>query len=265
MAQTKTPLSRERAAQLYIQAHRDAHYTNLPAEHKQARLDILRDLEHQDPSVRERALVGAPRHTGTLNPSERSHQTYMRDQAGISHAELLERRRALDKPPGTSSPGGHGSRGQSRPAPSRPVLPRASAGQRRAARTIAHATPSLTGGKNITIKVIGIIVALSVLYLIISKRGSGAFSAILGIGTGVVKNFLGSGDILTDPLAASPASTAGTAANPLQQTAAGAASLANVAGSIANANPFGALPTAPSSSANLGRAARTPARPTPQS
>ena len=256
---SKTRLSTERAAQLYIQAHRDAHYTNLPAAHKQAKLDILRQLEHQDPQVRERALIGGPRHTGQLSPSERSHQTYMREQAGISHAELLERRRALDQPPRVPSRGP-----QPRPAPSRPSLPPARPAARRAARAVARATPGVTGGKNTVIRVIGVIVALSVLYLIVSKRGSGAFAALTGITTGVFRNFLGSGDLLANPLGSTSTST--PAATPSAATTAQvAAESSNVVGSIAANNPLGPLPTVPavavpSSSANLGRPARPAAK-----
>lgn len=198
-------LNHEQAARRYIKAHMDAHYTGLPQEHREIHLGTLRELERQDPRVRERALVGAPRHTGPLEAGEREHQKWMREQAGISHSELLERRRVLDSPPG----GGGRRRAPAAPprrSPSRAPSPGARQ-TARTARTIANAAGARQG-KNTVIRALGVIVALSVLYLILSKRGSRAFSGVLGIATGLLKNLIGSGDILANPLGGHKSSSA---------------------------------------------------------
>jgi len=83
---------------MYLEAHRDSRYTNLSDEHRQAREDIMRQLEQQDASVRERAMVGKPAEhfSPPLTGPEREYQQHWQQENGLDPEAVRSRRRELD-------------------------------------------------------------------------------------------------------------------------------------------------------------------------
>ena len=158
-------------ARLYLQAHRDARMTALPGEHKAAREELMRQLEREDPGVRERALVGSDSHFDRpLEKGEKDYQRHFQREERLDHGQVLERRRAL-----TASAAPHG--GRRRPVPPRPAQHRA---RRAAQRTSGYvrdtaaavAPPPVKAGGNILYGALLAGVGLSMLYLLLTRTGA---------------------------------------------------------------------------------------------
>ncbi len=93
MASKSTPADRSLA---YLQAHRDSNYTSLPAEHRQARQDVMAGLRAKDPGVEERALVGSNQHFARpLTSGEREYQRHWQHEEGLDPQDVLQRRKVL--------------------------------------------------------------------------------------------------------------------------------------------------------------------------
>lgn len=178
---TSTPGQRARQ---YLEAHRDVRMTALPGEHKQARQDIMSQLERQDPAVRERALVGTDRHFDRpLNKGEKEYQSYWRREEGLDVGDTQRRARELDA--------NHGGRRRPavppRPSPTRPPRSRAQRAAGYIQQTAATAntiTPApVKGGLSILYGALAAGIGFSILYLFLSKPGA-ATSLINFAGTG---------------------------------------------------------------------------------
>jgi hypothetical protein len=166
---------------LYLQAHRDSQLTNLPAEHRQAREDIMSQLERKDQGIRERALTGSNRHFDQpLTPGEREHQRNWQQQEGLDHGQVLDRRRALDQP-ATARGQRASSRGRRRPSMTR-------RGPSTTRRAIEHnpVGEGAAGAAGLFWELITAGVALSILFLLLSKTGSTAYSSVLNGLTGAL-------------------------------------------------------------------------------
>lgn len=180
---SRSKLTPGRRAKLYLQAHRDARLTGLPGEHREAREEMMRQLQREDPGVQERALVGSDRHFDTpLSAGEREYQRDWRAREGIDHENVLERRKQLDAKPTPAAGRGGGSRRPSKRS-RRPIYTRRS---RR--RLPKPPTPSTIGaGKSAAVFAWDVFMAgvgLCLLYLILRPRGNSVITGTLGgIGT----------------------------------------------------------------------------------
>jgi hypothetical protein len=161
-------------ARLYLEAHRDSGMTGLPDEHRQARQDIMSQLERQDPGVRERALVGSDQHFDRrLEKSERSYQQAWQRREGLDVGDVTQRRKDLDRDQDAPKPSGGRRPGTHRRAP----ISRRGGGRSRI-RTITSNTPPAAAsiaGIGWELFIAGI--AISLLYLILTsseKKGAGA-------------------------------------------------------------------------------------------
>lgn len=272
--QTHSPeRQRELNAEHYLQAHHDANITSARPEHREIHKGTMKRLEEQDPGVVDRALFGTHRHTGRLNRNLREYQRGL--QGLYSEDEIQAKRRELDREraprppsrargPASSSPP---SRTRARGTFHRTItVPTQSGTGERSTReiTIPRAAPTVRrvareagapAAGNTVLKAIGALVGLSVLYLLLSPKGAGAFSGLLGTGTGVLNAILGPGD----PLALHPFGGSSSSA-PAPVTA------AQRAGVQAALSPITNLSTPPFASSvspsvhNTGRPARPPAK-----
>jgi murein DD-endopeptidase MepM/ murein hydrolase activator NlpD len=206
-------LTREQRARRYLQASQSAGYTGLPAEQREAYEAQQRSHERAYPRVREHALAGADSDFDRpLRAGEREHQRHLRSQEGLQHSEVLRIRRELRgeraAPRRRSTSSGRGSSGTF----AGPRVARAAAGG--AAGAVATAAG---GGGNIFLYVVGLILGLSLIYLLVSEKGKGP-----ALVTGIVNTIAGGVRAFVapvDPIAhietalgaspiASPASTA---------------------------------------------------------
>ena len=167
-------------ARLYLQAHRDARMTALPGEHKAAREELMRQLEREDPHVRERALVGSDSHFDRpLEKGEKEYQRHFQREERLDHGQVLERRRALTQP--------NLHEGRRRPVPPRPAQHRA---RRAAQRTTSYvrdtaaavAPPPVKAGIGVLYGALAAGVGLSMLYLLLTRTGVAVSLANLGGG-----------------------------------------------------------------------------------
>lgn len=185
-------------ARLYLEAHRDARMTALPGEHQEARKEIMRQLSQQDPSVRDRALVGSDRHFDRpLSKPEKAYQQHWQREEGLDVGQVRDARAQLEQP--------HEQR--RRPVPPRPSqtrpTPRSRVGQplhRRAAGYIRDtaataatvpsyvtqtakvpSAPSASGGLGLFYGTLTAAVAFSMLYLLLTK--SSVATNLVGLAT----------------------------------------------------------------------------------
>lgn len=181
-------MSNPERARRYLQADMAANYTGLPGEAKEAHEATMRSLERAYPGVKQHALIGSDQDFDKpLRAGEREHQSYMRSREGMTHGQVLEHRKQL-----------HESSKPTRPAPRPKVRHAARAGARggrsyyRAARQAGIPSAASSTGSTV-MQAIGIGIGLSLLYLVLSPKGSNAFSMVLG---GVVKAI----DVLIQPI-----------------------------------------------------------------
>lgn len=175
-----TPGQRSRQ---YMQMHRDSGYTGLPDEHRESREEIMRQLERQDEGVRERALVGGPKHFDRpLTKDERSYQQHWQREEGLDVGDVERRRKDL----GSSSPKPRGRRSQGAGRRHQPP-----GGRRRSSfrRVAAPVTSSPTGeaaasGAGLFWEMFAGGIVLSLLLLVLSSKGTKVTSGILGGITG---------------------------------------------------------------------------------
>lgn len=147
-----------------------ASYTGLPGEAKEAHQGTMRQLERKHPGVKEHAIVGSDQDFDKpLRAGEREHQGYMRQREGMTHGQVLERRKAIR---------GGGTK-PTRPKPSnrRAVGAGARAGRsyyrgRSAIRQTGIPSAAQSTG-SLVMEAVGIAIGLSLLYLILNEKGKG--------------------------------------------------------------------------------------------
>lgn len=175
-ARKSTPGQRSR---LYMEMHRDSGYTGLPDEHRESREEIMRQLEEKDAGVRERALVGGPKHFDRpLTKDERSYQQHWQREEGLDVSDVERRRKDL----GSSSPKPRGRRSQG--AGRRSGRRRSTF--RRAVRPVASAPAgeAAASGAGLFWEVFAGGIVISLLYLVLSSKGTQVTGGILGGITG---------------------------------------------------------------------------------
>jgi hypothetical protein len=171
----------------------DASYTGLPGEAKEAHQETMSRLNTKHPGLHDEAIAGSDQDFDKpLSAGLREHQRHLRDSAGLTHAEVLERRKAMraTRPPARRAAvkaGAQAGRAFYRSRPARQTgIPGA-----------------VTSTGSVVLQAVGIGIGLSLLYLVLSKRGSGAFSGSLNILSGALQAFIQP----VDPLGFHPFST----------------------------------------------------------
>lgn len=203
MSHKSTPGQRGR---LYLQAHRDSQYTNLPKAHREAKQEIMRQLEREDNTVRERAMVGSDKHFDQpLSPGEREHQRNWQQEESLDHGHVLTRRRELDHP---TTPTAAGARTPARPPRgrgrrrSRTIR---SVQQAASANPVGSATASAAG---LFWELLTAGILLSILYLVLSKGGTNVTTSVLNGLTGALGRLASpTNDLFTPTTAAKPSSS----------------------------------------------------------
>lgn len=213
MADRLTPAKR---ARLYLEASKAGSYTGLPKEHREAYESQMRAHERAYPGVREHALAGADKHFDKpLQSGTREHQTYLQEKAGLEHGDILKIRKHLD---GDTKSGSTRTR--------RPPNPRY-AGPRVARRAAALGTGAIASsipgaGGNTLMYGLGLLLALSLLYLLVAGKGMGALTGIVNVIVGGVRAFIAPEDPLkafesaigATPISSSSSTQANTAGEP---------------------------------------------------
>lgn len=201
-------LSKEKRARRYLQASMSAGATGLRAEHREAYESQMRSHERAYPGVRRHAIAGSRRHFDEpLLAGERSHQQHLRRSEGLQESDLMGIQRELDERPST------GSRRQAKQ--------RSAAGA--AAGSAAGAIGSAAGGGGSTLMYfIGITLGLSLIYLLVSGKGVGALTGVVGALTGGVRAFVApvdpiaaaEGALGASPISRAPSTSPAPAASP---------------------------------------------------
>jgi hypothetical protein len=172
-------------ARRYLQASMSAGYADQKPEAVQAAHDLMNAHERAYPDVRRHALSGENRDFDeALQPGEREHQQHLRRQDNMSHQDILDTRKEI-----------RGSGAPARRAPSR--------AQRRSsspARTAAGAATGAIGtgfdvatgkaGGSIIVQLIGLLLFLSLVYLLVAGKGTKALSGIATAIEGGIKAFI---------------------------------------------------------------------------
>ena len=212
----RTRLSKEKRARRYLQASMEAGYTGLPAEHKHAKESLMAAHERAYPKVREHALAGANRDFDLpLSSGEREHQRHLRSQEGLTESDVRDIRDQLRAAPARSSSNGGG-----RPSPGAPSAPAATAG---AASSALGAAAS--GKGNLFLQLAGMLLGLSLIYLLVAGKGVKALSGLTSVVTGGVRAFIAPVDpihALEGALGAAPVTAGSTSGSGTGSGAAGA-------------------------------------------
>jgi len=229
-------------ARRYIQASMNAGYTNLPAERREAYEAQMRAHERAYPGVREHALAGAGADfDAPLTGGEREHQAHMSRAAGLEQDQLLQMRKTLRA-------------GDANPARRRPLNRRqqaganarqlAGAGRSAAAATAGAGAGAMTAAGHGTgssfLQVIGLLLGLSLIYLLVAGKGVNALTGITNAIVGGVTGFVRPIDPvkgLESALGAGPTSATSSSSSP--------------SSSPASPQPTGAGSTAPTHSAGI--------------
>jgi len=191
---------------MYLEADRDANYTNLPSATRRAKEDLMRDLEGKHHGIREHAMAGAPGDFDRApDKGAREHQQHMREREGMGAPEIRETRKEIREGPrkNTTRPG--------RPKARQAV--RAGASGARSYRRYARQTgiPGAAGSAGATVlKAVGVGVGLTLLYLLINEKGKGpgALKLLLEGISSIVGIAVSTADPLNPkPAASSPSSS----------------------------------------------------------
>jgi hypothetical protein len=208
-------MTRERRARRYLQASMESGYTGLPAEHKHAKQQLMREHERAYPRVRQHALAGTSRDFDRpLSAGEREHQSHLREQEGLTEHDVRAIREELRAKPERN--------------------PALSAGPKAAAAAGAAGTgvldAAITGKGSLWLQIAGLFVGLALVYLLVyGHKGNGpkVLVGLANILTGATRTFiapvdpiaklesaLGATPITTSTSAASGASTGGSGSAP---------------------------------------------------
>lgn len=187
-------MTNEERARRYLQASMNASYTHLPAHAREAYEDQMRHHERRYKRVHEHALAGADKDFDeALTPGEREHQTYLRRKEGMQLSDVHRIRKELR---GETRGREHSPRSrrasESRSAPKR--RPHARAAIRTPAIAAGAAGSAIsagaTGRGNIFLQAIGILLILSLFYLLVAGKGVGALTGIINTIVGGVGAFV---------------------------------------------------------------------------
>lgn len=169
-------MTAKEAGRRYLQAHMSAHYTGLPDTAREAQQETMRRLARQHPDAPLRAAVGTETDFDEkLTPGEREHQRY------VQRSQLAD-----PSPPGVKA-AREQLRGGAPPSTRRPrTTPRAAVragvnggrGYARARRAVTQSSGVSDAG-GLLLQAFGVAIGLSLMYLLLSSKGSKAFSALL--------------------------------------------------------------------------------------
>jgi hypothetical protein len=215
-------LSHNERARRYLQASQTASKRALPAEQRKAARSIMRGHEAAYAEVRKHALAGGRKHFDkALSVPEREHQRQLRRREGMTDSDVLAARRELDQAQAER-------RADQRREQS--AGPRAAAG---AAAAGGGAIADVIGGGNTFLYFIGVMLLLSLVYLLVAGKGSNVITGLTGVITGGVRAFVAP----VDPIRAA-------------ETALGASPVS----ASANSAPASSTASAPAGGAAPGRA-----------
>ena len=175
-------LSKEARARRYLQASMEAGYTGLPAEHKRAKQSLMAAHERAYPRVREHALAGAARDFDLpLTSGERGHQRHLREQEGLTESDVRDIRAQLRaKPARRETRGSETSR-------SSPLTAPASSSAAAASGALGAAA---SGKGNLFLQLAGMLLGLSLIYLLVAGKGVKALTGLMSVVTGGVRAFI---------------------------------------------------------------------------
>jgi hypothetical protein len=177
VASRLTPNERARR---YLESARTAGNPKLPSASRQAARSVMRGHEAAYPDVRKHAIAGDYRKhfDKTLGPSERSQQQRLRRREHLTESQLTQHRRELED-----------ARTERRAEQRAEQLagPRAAAG---AATAAGGAISQVTGGGNTFLYFIGVLLVLSLVYLLVAGKGVNALTGLTGVVTGGVRAFV---------------------------------------------------------------------------
>lgn len=188
-------LTREKRARRYLQASMSAGYTGLPAEQREAYEAQMRSHERAYKGVREHALAGADSDFDKpLEAGEREHQRHLRGSEGLQHAEVLRMRRDLR----ANRSSNRSSRRSSPRRSSSAALAGPRAGGAAAASAGGAIASAAGSGGNTVLYFVGVMLGLSLIYLLVAGKGAGAITGIVNTLVGGVRAFVAP----VDPIAA---------------------------------------------------------------
>lgn len=184
-------------AHSYLRASMESGYTGLPAEHHHARQQIMRSHERAYKHVRAHALAGADRDFDTpLTPGEREHQRYLRQQEGLTEAQVREMRDELRGRAARQDHQRQTPRREANTPASQAIKPAATA----ARGTHNAIDAAITGKGSLPLQIAGIFLGLSLLYLLVAgKNIPRALAGVSNLAVGAAKAFISP---TTDPLKA---------------------------------------------------------------
>jgi hypothetical protein len=175
----RSRLTKPERARRYLQASMSAGATGLPAEQRRAYEEQLRGHERAYSGVRRHALAGSRRHFDRpLAAGEREHQRHLRERERLGEGDVLGIQRDLDA-----------ELGRTRSRSRRQTLagPRAA---KAAAGAAAGAVSDVTGGRNTVMYFIGVLLLLSLVYLLVTGKGPQYLAGITKAITGAVSVFV---------------------------------------------------------------------------
>jgi murein DD-endopeptidase MepM/ murein hydrolase activator NlpD len=218
-------MSKGQRARRYLQASMESEYTGLPEEHREAKRSIMREHERAYPGVRRHALAGTTRHFDKpLQAGERGHQRALQEREGIEEPLLREMRKELEAPPRP--------RRRAEGAGAGPALAGSAASS-----GLELVSRSSGGGRNTVLYFIGVLLGLSLIYLLVAGKGAKVITALTGTIVGGVRAFVSPVDPLAKletALGATPIS----AAAPAPPSSGGAAAGVATVGTTGYVNPF---------------------------
>jgi hypothetical protein len=227
-------LDKAKRARRYLEASMEAGYTGLPAKHHEAKHELMRSHERAYRNVREHALAGSDADFDQpLSAGAREHQRALREKEGLTHGEVLRMRRELRAGEASGSSSGDGS-GSERSQASRLAGAYGDA-------LSTGASELGAGGGNTLLKLIGVGLLLSLIYLLVAGKGANALAGLSKTLTGAVRGFVAPTDPLKQLQGALGAST----------TPAGSSG-----GAGASLGPAPALPTPVATGASAARSGR---------
>jgi hypothetical protein len=220
-------LTKPERARRYLEASMASSYTGLPAEHREAHEGTMRHHEARYKNVRQHALAGTDADFDEpLSAGAREHQRYLRKQEKLTEGGVREMRKELR---GTVPSSGQPAR---RRSSSEPDEPSRAAGVLKGPRKVASAggkalsaggdVLGVKSGGNVLLKLIGVGLLLSLIYLLVAGKGVAAVGGIVTSLVNGVRAFVAP----VDPIAKLQQSLGAETAKPV----AGSSSTPNAAG-----------------------------------
>lgn len=175
----RNSLTRQERARRYLQASQKAGLTGLPREQREAYQEQLRGHERAYSGVRRHALAGTRRHFDkALTPGEREHQAHLRRSEGLHERHVISIQQDLDKQQADST----SSRRREQLAGPRAARAAAGAG--------AGAIGEVIGGGNNLLYFVGVMLLLSLLYLLVAGKGANVIGGLVNTVTAGVHTFI---------------------------------------------------------------------------